>query len=71
MNLSCLTLEITDHNSPYPLNRPDKPNPMTPAFWKQLPLTQRQISNGARAPGDVISSEASTSPSAMVYFVSS
>ncbi len=52
----CFTVDITDHIAHVVMNRPDKRNSMTVAFWDELPAIIEDIDDGAKARVIVLSS---------------
>lgn len=53
---SCFKVEIADHIAHVVLNRPEKRNSMSPAFWDELPAIIEDIDAGAKARVIVLSS---------------
>ncbi|MBH1964259.1 MAG: enoyl-CoA hydratase/isomerase family protein [Comamonadaceae bacterium] len=56
LQLSCFSLNITDHIAHLVLNRPDELNTMNPAFWRELDQVLTHLQRGGEARALVISS---------------
>lgn len=56
MSYECFTLDIHEQVAHIVLNRPEKRNSMSPAFWRELPQIVGQIDRNAEARAIVISS---------------
>ncbi len=56
MTYECFDVTIADQVAHVVLNRPDKRNAMSPAFWRELPAIIQDIDDNARARVIVISS---------------
>ncbi len=56
MSYECFTLDIHEQVAHIVLNRPEKRNSMSPAFWRELPEIVGQIDRNAQARAIVISS---------------
>ena len=56
MSYECFDVEISSNVATVTLNRPEKRNSMTPAFWRELPVIIEDIDNNARARAIVLAS---------------